>query len=271
MAAVVRGRHSREDPPPWVLDDPFALALVGPTWRKMAAASDARFSDELSRQMRAALATRSRYAEDRLGQGHFTQYVVLGAGLDSFAWRRPEVLGTLRLYEVDHPSSQAWKRGRLAELGLAITEHHVFAPVDFEVASLDDGLAAAGFDPGAPTLFSWLGVVPYLTRGAVEATLRSVAGCRSGSEVVLEYGLTEAEVDAVAREFMAAFPTVAERVGEPVQRGWSRAEAEAVVGRCGLVVADHPSLDDLVGRYFAGRDDGLRPWSVSGLMTAAVP
>ena len=120
-----------------------------------------------------------------------TQYVMLGAGLDSFAWRRPDLLGQLRVFEVDHPASQAWKLQRVDDLGLPTHEHHVFVAVDFEVQSLRDGLDAAGFDWSQPTMFSWLGVIVYLTMDAVESTLRTVAECRSGSEVVFEYVLTE--------------------------------------------------------------------------------
>ena len=227
MAAVVRGRHRLEDPPPWILDDPMALDLVGPSWRKMAASSDAFHSPELGRQIRAAIAVRSRYAEDRLEHGDFRQYVLLGAGLDTIRWRRPELFGPLRLFEVDHPASQAWKRERVHRLGLDVDDHQVFAPVDFEVSSLDEGLDAAGFDRRQPTLFSWLGVVPYLTMAAVEATLRSVATCRPGSEVVLEYGLDEPFLDDLGREFRAGFAPLAAGVGEPVRTGgsWSPAAA----------------------------------------------
>jgi methyltransferase (TIGR00027 family) len=270
MAAVVRGRHRLEDSPPWILDDPIALAFVGPSWRDIAAWSDARYSIELGRQMRAGIAIRSRYAEHRLEIGEFRQYVLLGAGLDSFPWRRPDLLGLLRVFEVDHPASQAWKRERMDELGLATSEHQVFAPIDFEVESLDKGLDAAGFDWDQPTIFSWLGVIPYLTINAVETTLRIISLCQSGSEVVFEYGLAEPFMDDFGREFVAGFSSVATNVGEPLQTGWSPEEAEQVVTRCGLRVADHPSREDLVDRYFGGRTDGLQPWSASRLMAATV-
>jgi O-methyltransferase involved in polyketide biosynthesis len=138
---------------------------------------------------------------------------------------------------------------------------------------LGGGLDAAGFDWGEPTLFSWLGVIPYLTIDAVEATLATIARCRSGSEVVFEYGLAPPFMDDLGREFVAGFAPLATGVGEPLRTGggWSPAEAEQVVERCGLRVVDHPSRHDLVDRYFGDRTDGLRPWSVSRLMTAAVP
>jgi methyltransferase (TIGR00027 family) len=271
MAAVQRGRHRLEDPPPWIIDDPFALVMVGPRWPDLAAASRSRFSDELGRQIRASIAVRSRYAEHRLATGSFDQFVLLGAGLDSFAWRRPDLLGPLRVFEVDHPASQTWKRARAAELGLPDSQHHVFAPVDFEVQSLRDGLADAGFDWTRPTMFSWLGVVPYLTASAVEATLRTIATCPTGSEVVFEYGLDRGHMDDMAREFSVGFSSVASRIGEPLHGGWPPSEAEATVSRGGLRVADHPAQRDLVDRYFADRSDGLQPWHASRLMAATVP
>jgi methyltransferase (TIGR00027 family) len=271
MVAVQRGRHRLEDPPPWIVDDPFALVMVGPRWPDLAAASRARYSEELGRQIRASIAARARYAEHRLVGGTFDQFVLLGAGLDSFAWRRPDLMGPVRLFEVDHPASQAWKRGRAAELGLPHSQHHVFAPVDFEVQSLQDGLDDAGFDWARPTLFSWLGVVPYLTPSAVEATFRTIATGATGSEVVFEYGLDRGHMDELAREFSASFSSVATRIGEPVHGGWSPSEAEAAVSRYGLQVADHPTQGDLVDRYFADRPDGLQPWHASRLMAATVP
>jgi methyltransferase (TIGR00027 family) len=129
-----------------VLDDPFALLLVGPAWREMRHGPIAVFPDEVLRQVLAGLCTRGRYAEDRLAAGAFTQYVILGAGLDSFAWRRPDLLGSLRVFEVDHPASQAGKLARVDGLALPLGDSQVFVPVDFETGSLQDALRAAGFD-----------------------------------------------------------------------------------------------------------------------------
>jgi methyltransferase (TIGR00027 family) len=270
MAAVARGRHHFEDEPPWILDDPLALIMVGPKWQDMAAASRSRLPQEIDRQARASVAVRSRYAEDRMALGTFDQYVLLGAGLDTLAWRRPDLMGPQRLFEVDHPASQEWKRARAEELALPVHADHVYAPIDFEVQSLHEGLDAAGFDWAAPTLFSWLGVIPYLTIEAVEATLRTVAECRSGSEIAFEYGVLRSSMDDRGRQFADTFTAIATTVGEPVHTGWSPAEAEALVRRCGLHVVDHPSRDDLIHRYFADRLDGLVPWSVSRLLTARV-
>src|SRR5579862_553018 len=195
FAAVSRGLFRLETASPWVLDDVLALVLVGPVWRELRDRFDPLFPGPVRSESRAAVCTRSRYAEDRLAAGAFSQYVILGAGLDSFAWRRPDLLRSLRVFEVDHPASQEWKRQRIDELGLPTSDQLVFAPIDFEVQSLHDGLEAAGFDWTQPTMFLWLGVTMYLTIDAIEATLRTVAGCPSGSAVVLDYFLTRPYLD----------------------------------------------------------------------------
>src|SRR4051794_34286827 len=138
--AVARGEHRLFDSAPWILDDAFALMLVGPEWRQIFDARAALHQERVRRDARAWVVARSRYAEDRLDEQPFTQYVVLGAGLDSFAWRRPDLLRSLRVFEVDHPATQAWKRERVANLALPTSDHHVFAPVDFETESLESGL-----------------------------------------------------------------------------------------------------------------------------------
>jgi len=190
--AVARGAHRSYDQPPWVLDDPFALQLVGPQWAEIQAANEAALPKVALRQSRASVVARSRYTEDRLVSGGYRQYVILGAGLDSFAWRRADLIGWLRLFEVDRPASQAWKRARITELDLPVRDGHVFAAVDFETESLRDGLGRAGLDWSQPVFFSWLGVMIYLTAEAIDATLLSVSGCGSGSEIVLSYDASDA-------------------------------------------------------------------------------
>jgi methyltransferase (TIGR00027 family) len=127
---------------------------------------------------------------ERAAAGGVGQYVILGAGLDSFAYRRDDLLGRLRVFEVDHPATQRWKRRRLAQLGVDSPAGLVFAPVDFERQTLREGLAAAGFDFGQLAVFSWAGVTMYLTLDAVNATLATMAGCQAGTWVVLTYLVT---------------------------------------------------------------------------------
>jgi methyltransferase (TIGR00027 family) len=270
MAAVTRGAHRFEDARPWILDDPFALMLVGPAWREIEERLRSRFPERVLRQARAGIALRSKYAEQRLTQGPFAQYVMLGAGLDSFAWRYPDLVGVLRVFEVDHPASQAWKYQRVIELGLPVHDSHVFAPVDFENESLREGLDAAGFDWARPTIFSWLGVTTYLTVDAIEATLRTLASCVTSSEVVFTYAPGADDADDDWREFVEILAPIAAAAGEPVQPGWSPADIDTLIGRCGLRLADHPNHEELISRYFADRTDGLKPFGAR-LVAATVP
>jgi len=268
--AVARGAHRSYDQSPWVLDDPFALRLVGPRWTEIQAANEAALPEVAVRQGRASIVARSRYAEDRLICGGYRQYVILGAGLDSFAWRRAELVGWLRLFEVDHPASQAWKRARLAELGLPVRDGHIFAAVDFEAGSLAEGLDRAGFDWSEPAFFSWLGVMVYLTAEAIEATLGCVSGCGSGSQIVVSYDAPDAFLDEAAREMVQAEARLAAEAGEPYTTRMSPAQAEALVEGAGLEVAGHLTAQALYDRYFAGRGDGLRPSAAERLIAARV-
>lgn len=271
IAAIARGQHRLLHRPPWVLDDPLALPLAGPGWQDLYAALSAAFREPVREEGIAFLVARSRYAEDRLATGTFSQYAILGAGLDTFAWRRPDALEAVRVFEVDHPATQAWKRERAELLALPASDRHVLAPVDFETQTLRDGLDASGFDWSASTLFSWLGVVAYLTTDAIEATLRAVAGSAAGSEIVMSYAPTEPFRDEIGEEFMATMKRVADDAGEPLLTFLAPPDAEELVARCDLMVADHPDRGALHDRYFADRDDGLTPYTAERVMTAAVP
>jgi methyltransferase (TIGR00027 family) len=270
LAAVARGLLRTEVTPPWVLDDAFALVLVGPVWQELRELLFSLFPAQVVREVLAAVCIRSRYAEDRLAAGAFAQYVILGAGLDSFAWRRPDLLRSLRVFEVDHPASQAWKLERASDLALPLSDSQVFVPVDFEAESLHDALRTAGFDWGRPGLFSWTGVAPYLTASAIASTLRTVAAAAAGSEVVLSYRAEESVLDEVGSEFVRIYAPLAASLGEPLQPGWPVIEIEQLISQSGLKVVDHPARADLLERYFADRADGLRPYTAETLVTARV-
>jgi methyltransferase (TIGR00027 family) len=169
-----------------IFADPLAVPILG-----MDAAMLARAVEEhpAGRRMRLFIATRTRFAEDALASAverGTSQLVVLGAGLDTYAYRT--VLGDrLRIFEVDHPATQAWKRQRLRDAAIAIPDRLTFAPVDFERQSLAQGLADAGFDPAQSSFFTWLGVVPYLTEEAIWSTLAFMAGLPGGAQVAFDY------------------------------------------------------------------------------------
>lgn len=268
IAAVFRGRHRELHAAPWAFDDPHALALVGPKSAELWAQLCELFPAPLCDQVVASICARSRFVEDRLAGGSFDQYVLLGAGLDSFAWRRPKPLATVSVFEVDHPASQQAKRDRAAELGLLNCDRHVFAPCDFETETLARCLDAAGFDWTRPALFGWLGVTMYLTSEAIEATCRLVAQCTPGTELALSYAVAAGHVDADGERLSELFRPLAERSGEPIVSRLSPAEAEALLTRCGLRVVDHPSHEELRARYFGGRADGLRPGAAERVLAA---
>ena len=268
--AVSRGSHRAYDQPPWVLDDPYAQLLAGPAGPDIRASEEAVFAESARRQSRSSIVVRARYAEDRLLAGGYHQYVILGAGLDSFAWRRPGLLGQMRVFEVDHPATQAWKRARADDLGLPVREGHTFVPVDFEAEPLETALNRARLDWSQPVFFSWLGVIIYLTTNAVEATLRTIAACAPGSEAVLSYDASEPFLDEAAREMVHTEAEMVAAAGEPYRLTFSPAEAETLVRRCGLAVAEHLTPAEVYERYFSGRADGLRPSTAERLMAARV-
>jgi methyltransferase (TIGR00027 family) len=251
-----------------VLDDPFALLLVGPQWREIETLLDAAFREPVRRQAVASMVVRSRYAEDRLDRQN--QYVMLGAGLDSFVWRRPDVARAVKVFEIDQPSTQGWKQERLAALGLPTDDGPTFVAADFEVETLREVLDAAGFDWSRPALLSWLGVAMYLTVDAVASVLETVAAAAPGSEIVFTYAVDPSLLDELGSEFRTTIEQLAAGAGEPIRTSLSPEQAEDLVHRCGLEVVDHPSRDDLVDRYFSGRVDALQPYTAERLIAARV-
>src|ERR1700733_14357288 len=184
--ALRRAAHQVVDHPR-VFEDPLAIAIAGSDPEALGTVEQ-----PYSRSLRAFIAVRSRYAEDHLlaaAARGVPQYVVLGAGLDTFAYRNPFQSAGLRVFEVDHPATQEWKRAQLCAAGIAIPAEMTFAAVDFERQSLEDGLRIARFERQQPAMFSWLGVTPYLSRAAFDGTIQFIAGMPCGSSVVFDYAV----------------------------------------------------------------------------------
>jgi methyltransferase (TIGR00027 family) len=226
--ALRRAAHQVYDIPPLVFPDPLAVRILGGDRGEHAEAlrkTATKLEKPFSVALRAFLVARSRYAEDNLAQAvqsGVTQYVLLGAGLDTFAYRNP--YPRLRVFEVDHPATQAWKRELLAHAAIDTPASLTFVPVDFEHQNLPDRLLASGFDPTHPTFFAWLGVVPYLTLEAFRATVAFLAAQPSGSGVVFDYGLPRAALpplEQLARDSMASR---VQQAGEPFQLFFTPAE-----------------------------------------------
>lgn len=255
---------------PLVFEDPVALSILGAARVRALAMELDRFREPSARSMRAALVVRSRFAEDELAQAYargVRQYLVLGAGLDTFAYRNR--LRGLRVFEVDHPSTQRWKLVRLKESGIALPRSLKFVPVDFERQSLAVQLRRFGFRFDRPVFVSWLGVTMYLTEDAVYETFRFVAQrCASGSEIVFDYSLPAEDLPPAQRGFRARRAAQVERIGEP----WvSHFSTDVLVGRLrdlGFDEIDPLDTNAANARYFAGRDDGFRLHGSSRLMAA---
>lgn len=257
--AMRRAAHQLYDDRPLVFADPLALrVLPAEIQAELRKREEVERTHPFARGMRAFLCARSRFAEDSLERAvawGVRQYVVLGAGLDTYAARSAR--GDLRIFEVDHPATQAWKRACLEQADLHVSDQVTFVPVNFESEELMDRLEASGFDRGAPVFCSWLGVVPYLTREAVEETLRALGGLPAGSGVAFDYGVKRESLPAMQR---AAFDWLAERVaraGEPFRLGFDPAELRLLLQACGFTRVEDLDSAAIADRYFAGRRDGL--------------
>jgi methyltransferase (TIGR00027 family) len=285
MVAMRRAAHQLFDHPK-VLDDPIALPILGLD-AEARLRGEWRFGSRFGRLVRASMAARSRYAEDQLaaavGRGVW-QYVVLGAGLDTFAYRNPYEQQGLRVFEVDHPATQAWKQQRLRSGGIAIPASLKFVPVDFEHQTLPDALRGAGFDPGQPAFFSWLGVTMYLARDTVLSTLRFIASCgRGATSGSGASGAPGAPGGGVAFDYMVpreslrwmrrlAFDAMARRVaraGEPFRTFFLPNELNAELERMGFHAIENIGGTEINARYFSGRTDGLRVPGLLGRLASA--
>lgn len=259
--AIRRAAHQLWDFPR-VFDDPLAIAIAGREGAEELQRSpeDASFA----RALRAFIVVRGRYAEDQLAravQGGVAQYVVLGAGLDTFAYRNPWRSAGLRVFEVDHPATQEWKRARLGEAGITVPGDMTFAAVDFERQSLADGLHAAGFQKDRPAFFSWLGVTPYLSRAAFHATVQFIASLPSDSGVAFDYAVERSLLSPVQRVALDAPSARVARAGEPFQLFFDPAALASDFSALGFGNIEDLASEQINARYFAGRSDGL---AVSG-------
>lgn len=267
-AAMLRAAHQVLDEPR-IFADPLAVKVIGGQAMAALALDPQRYGR--SRSLRAYVALRSRYAEDRLAEAvrrGVGQYVVLGAGLDTFAYRNP--YPGLDVFEVDHPATQAWKRERLKEAGIAAPATLTFAPVDFEVQTLADGLRRAGLRAHEPVFFSLLGVAVYITRPALMGTLRFVASRPPGSEIVFSYSVpAEMLTDAQKQAREASAKRVA-AIGEPWISYYDPEALAAEVKALGFGLVQDLNPAQANERYFQARADGLRVTGSARLMAARV-
>jgi methyltransferase (TIGR00027 family) len=267
--ALWRALHVELDAAPHVLDDTIGLRLADPDpgWR-----SRDDMDPQGTRAFRASIVGRARYLDDLVRErtaAGVRQYVILGAGLDTFAQRHPDV--DVRIFEVDQPGTQEWKRRRLTEIGLPATDRLHFVPVDFESGqSWPEALTGNGFDTTRPAVLSSTGVSMYLTEDATAATLREVAALAAGSVLAMTFMLPIDLVDAAERPVQEAVERAAAHSGTPFLSHYSPDVMTRMCRAAGFSSVRHVSPDELAARYFAGRADGLRPPSAEHLIVATV-
>ncbi len=261
--ALWRALHVQSDPPPHVLEDEVGLKLAapGPGWQRRPDMSP------FTRPFRASIVARGRFIEDLVAErasGGVGQYVILGAGLDTFAQRRSDLVPRVQVFEVDRPGPQAWKRQRLVDLGLGIPSFLRLVPVDFEAGDAWwDRLVASGFDAGRPAVVASTGVSMYLTKDAIAATLRQVAALAPGSTLAMSFLLPLELADPEVRPGLERAAEGARASGTPFISFFTPPELLALARDAGFRGVAHVSADALAERYFAGRMDGLRPPSNS--------
>jgi methyltransferase (TIGR00027 family) len=259
LVAVRRAEHQVLDRPP-VFEDPLSLRIMGPDF--LAGINPGRHSrrQRLSRSFRAYMAVRSRYAEDELARAvseGVRQYVVLGAGLDMFAYRNPHTDVGLRVFEVDHPATQAWKRECLVAAGIDAPPGSSFVAADFETHSLAEVLADTGFHFHEPAIFSWLGVVPYLTDQSFDQTMRFIAERPAGSAIVLDYSVPRTSLNTIEKMALDKLAVRVANVGEPLQLFFESPALAERLHALGYRDLEDLGREEMNTRYFAGRPDGL--------------
>lgn len=262
--ALQRAAHQILDHPK-VFDDPLALSILGPEACRRIDTATVKFD----RRRRAFMAARSRYAEDQLARAidrGVRQYVVLGAGLDTYAYRSRS---GVRVFEVDYPATQSWKRARLKQSGIEVPNSVVFVHADFEQLGIEDQLQANGLDRTQPVFFSCLGVFMYLTRDAVMRVLRFVASCPRGSGAAFDYTLSPSALNPLMRLRQRLIATVVARLGEPFQSSFVPADLSRLLRDMGFGELEDLSSEEIDCRYFEHRADGLKIGKVWGRVASA--
>jgi methyltransferase (TIGR00027 family) len=263
-----RAAHQIYDARPLVLDDPIAVPILGREFLPEIERTQFKLNKLFSVSLRAFMVGRSRYAEDLLARAvaaGITQYVLLGAGLDTFAYRNP--FSSLRVFEIDHPATQQWKHDLLSANNIAIPSNLTYAPVDFEHQQLGAQLAAAGFDADAPAFFAWLGVVPYLTQEAFRATLAMIGRSAPGSGVVMDYGQPRSVLPPLEQLAHDSLSARVQLAGEPFQLFFTPTEMAKELSEFWNV--EDLGSAELNERYFDGRADKLRILGSAGRIVSA--
>jgi methyltransferase (TIGR00027 family) len=282
-SAMLRAAHLLWDDPPKIFEDTFALRLSGCESEaalhaeldrvdaETARSTSSEFALSLRRHITGMLVMRSRHVEDELEEAivrGVSQYVILGAGLDSFAYRRLDLAKVLHAFEVDHPATQAWKLTRLRQASIELPVNLSFVSVNFEKQSLMGSLRMSGYRTDKPAIFSWVGVVTYLTYDAIFSTLRMVAALAPKTEIIFQYTVPKELLDEGAQQLLAAVMASTATRGEPFKSFFEPKDMAEQVRRLGFVEVSDLGPEEAEARYFTGRTDGLRPLASEHFMHA---
>jgi methyltransferase (TIGR00027 family) len=269
--AVRRAAHQLFDHPK-VLDDPIAMPIIGPLAAEKLKTESPDAFGKFGLGIRAFMVARSRYAEDALARSikrGATQYVILGAGLDTFAYRNPYPESALRVFEVDFPATQEWKRRNLKEACIKIPLSVTYAPIDFEHQTLAEGLRLAGFDATEPTFFSWLGVTMYLTDDAITSTFGLIASTAPGGGVAFDYAIPIDSLGFLGQMAMRAMMRRVAAAGEPFVTFFEPGALKARLLGMGFHGIEDLGAAEINARYFSNRTDKLRVMGRLGRLMSA--
>ena len=269
--ALLRAAHQLLDNP-LVFEDPLALAILDSDNVESIRRAPAHYDTPLLKGLRASVIVRSRLAEEEWDASRrrgVRQYVILGAGLDTFAYRNDGRDGS-RIFEVDLPGTQRWKRDRLRRAGIAEPPWLTFVPVDFESSSLGDALEQSGLQRHKPAFFSWLGVTMYLARDAIEETLRTIASLPPGSGMVFDYAVLPPLLSSEERQAAEALSARTSRHGEPWKTAFDPEELTRRLHSLGFTDVRDFGPEQLNERYLSGREDSLHKSGVSRMVCAGL-
>jgi len=266
--ALWRALHVQIDSSPHIIEDEIGFKLIAPDgeWRQRPD-----MNPDFTKRLRASMVARARFIEDLVIEQRehgINQYVILGAGLDTFAQRRPEIASRLQIFEIDQPDTQAWKQQRLIELGFDIPKWLHFVSVNFEISSWWEQLIKAGFDPNTPAVVACTGVSLYLTKDAVLATLRQIATLASGSKLAMTFYLPLELMEEEDKFLQQVAEKGARAAGTPFISFFTPKDMLAFAREAGFKEVDIVSSDNLAKRYFAGRTDNLSPASGEEFLVA---
>ncbi len=287
LTAVQRGHHNLTAPEPKILRDDLALAIAGLDSLEaaqgyidnmievFAALSDPETATIFMKRIDGSVCMRSRVVEEELALAKprgIKQLVILGAGLDSTAYRRTDLTEGMNVFEVDHPATQAWKEERLEAANIKVPENTKFVAFDFEHQTLAQALEAGGIKPDVPTFFTWLGVHMYLTDEAVKATLGVLGKFPKGSEIVMDF-ISPSYVLAggIAEDSVAQLSKVVSQMGEPIKSQYYEDELEAILNEAGFSEVKYLSAKWLVENYLGGNKDAFdMPEEATSILYAVI-